>query len=89
MPGLGAAKQRPYLTSPPLVTDAPHFPLSVYGEGERPSAARPGGEVKQGAHQAHGIGLPAAGYPCAKKRGRLGAKGKTVGETEREALVGR
>ncbi|MBP8972443.1 MAG: hypothetical protein KBH93_01095 [Anaerolineae bacterium] len=41
----GAALPRPGSTSPPLSADAPRPPLSVYGEGERPSAARPGGEV--------------------------------------------
>ncbi len=41
----GAALPRPGLTSPPLGADAPHFPLSAGGERERPSAARPGGEV--------------------------------------------
>ncbi len=41
----GAALPRPGLTSPPLGADAPRSPLSAGGEGERPSVARPGGEV--------------------------------------------
>ncbi|MCZ7540449.1 MAG: hypothetical protein M5U29_11160 [Anaerolineae bacterium] len=41
----GAALPRPGSTSPPLGAGAPRRPLSVDGEGERPSAARSRGEV--------------------------------------------